>query len=456
MIEILNLQNLEKKTSVQLNDSSNQDEKEEDSLLEFSEFNILSSSKASLRYKSQTKLNDKNISEKGTDKLLEEPNENALESNEKTFLTNLNEKLFLPYRGYYYGLISAFSFCLSQVLMKKSKWLAGSDHSTIRYFTTFIFMAIFMKFKKMELTGPKKKIKLLLFRGLLGSCYLISTYFAIMLIKPSDVTSLAHSGIIITAIMSRIFLKEKLTLAHILSIFLTAIGVMFISKPSFLFQVSAININNNISKNFTIEESNFEAYRLPLGISMTFLGSFFTSVAFLILKKLSNSKVHWAYSTICVTWFGFPLSILISIILIKLGIYHRDIDNEISELPMDIFYSFLASCLSLVTQIFLNKSFKYEDATKIAIIKTTDVFFSFLLQFLLLGINVDRLGIIGAMAILVGTFFVLVYKLMNSKYEEYKRNKQAIYLGNDGGGDVTKPTKKSFKRTLFKIIFFKF
>jgi drug/metabolite transporter (DMT)-like permease len=124
---------------------------------------------------------------------------------------------------------------------------------------------------------------------------------------------------------------------------------------------------------------------------------------------------------------------------------------EKKDLPMDIFYSTLASFSSLMGQIFLNKSFKYEDATKIAITKTIDVFFSFVLQFFLLDIAVDALSIVGAIAILVGTFFVLLFRLVENKFDDKKKKE----LESNENGAADKP-KKSFSNTLLGFIFFKF
>jgi hypothetical protein len=93
---------------------------------------------------------------------------------------------------------------------------------------------------------------------------------------------------------------------------------------------------------------------------------------------------------------------------------------ERNDLPMDIFYSSLSAWISLFGQILLNISLKYEDATKIAIAKTIDVFFSAVLQYLLLNISMDYLNMLGAGSILLGTSFVLIFKIFENKYEVYK------------------------------------
>lgn len=152
-----------------------------------------------------------------------------------------------------------------------------------------------------------------------------------MFINPSDVASIAHSSLIITAIMARLFLNEKLTFAHLISLILTAIGVLFISKPSFLFNTKNSNLNYN-SSNLTLIsnklETNSNSLSTIFGISLTFAGAFSSSLVYLVLKKLSNSKVHWANSTICVSWFGLPFSILLSVALVQFGYFHSNIGQE--------------------------------------------------------------------------------------------------------------------------------
>lgn len=169
--------------------------------------------------------------------------------------------------------------------------------------------------------------------------------------------------------------------------------------------------------------------------------------------------MHWATSTIYVCWFGLPLSILISTILFAFKLSHTNFERERKDLPLDIFYSVCASCLSVVGQVFLNISFRYEDATKIAITKTIDVLFSFILQYILLSIAIDLLGLLGACSILTGTFFVLIFKLFENKYSDYLKKQSVKHISLDLSTDHSKAEisnkKISKKSVLLKIIFFK-
>jgi len=87
---------------------------------------------------------------------------------------------------------------------------------------------------------------------------------------------------------------------------------------------------------------------------------------------------------------------------------------------MDIFNSIFSAGISLTGQISLTLAFIYEDATKLAVLKTTDVLFACLLQYILLGVVIDYLAVIGSCSILMSTFTILSFRFFQERYESYK------------------------------------
>lgn len=96
-------------------------------------------------------------------------------------------------------------------------------------------------------------------------------------------------------------------------------------------------------------------------------------------------------------------------------------------LVIQIVYSVLAGIFGTVGIIFLNRALKYEDATKIGILKTTGVLFSFVLQYVFLGITVDFLGVFGAVCVCAGTISVMAIKLAESSHR-VGNNKSSHFL----------------------------
>ena len=341
-------------------------------------------------------------------------------------------------KGYFLAVLSALGFCISQVLMKRAKYLSPTDHSTIRYVITLLVMILILRYKKLNILGPRKYFKLLAVRGLIGSAAFIVYYFAIMFLSPSDTVTLIHVDIIITVIVSRVFLNEALSVVHLIAIVFTLNGIVFISKPSFIF--------NN--------ETNVYAENVQtiIGIIFALLSALGTSCQYFIIKKLTNKKVHWACSVIYGCWTGIPMSMCISAILVHYESYHKSfVDIEIKVLPMDLLISFIAGCISLFSQVVLNIAFKYEESTRIAIAKTSDVLFSCILQYFLLNIIIDLYGLLGSCLVLLGTILILVFKLVENKYKNFEF-KKSLALKEEHKKVANKEKSLNF---IVKIIFFK-
>ncbi len=439
---------------------SKRDKYMSDSMSELGQIAILSNSRASLRYQPRRRMTTSPGNARSESFRLVDDKEHLekeivdIETTDSGCMATL-----VKIKGSILGIMAALMFVSSNVVMKKSIHLSPTDHSAIRYTLTFIIMVIICKYNKIKILGPRKFFKLLLIRGFLGSIALMSFYFAILFLTPSDAVTLVHSSIIITAILSRIFLGEKLTLAHFLAVFLTFNGVLFISKPDFIFKRESLENSSSYNMTTNPDESSLESLKPMLGnylklfsrsaciFDSSFLkkGIFFalvcatsTSNVYLILKKLTNAKVHWATSIIYVCWAGLPLSIIISILLVYQGSYHKNFDLERDDFPMDIYYSMLSASFSLGGQILLTLAFFYEDATKLAVLRTTDVFFACLLQYFMLGVVIDYLTIIGSCSILLATFTILSFKIMQDRYDDYKVSQQAK---NDTGNSNLKAEK---------------
>ena len=165
-------------------------------------------------------------------------------------------------RGYIYGLMFAVCSCLANVLIKMSPSLNGSNHAVMRYLVQLAMMVYFIRRNKLNILGPKAHRKLLVMRGLAGCLAVMISFFSIKYLDLSDVETLTNSCVLITALLSRIFLKEKLTVCHLAALALTIFGVLFIVRPNFLFGFEAdlenffhLNLTHSLAKNQTFNET---------------------------------------------------------------------------------------------------------------------------------------------------------------------------------------------------------
>ena len=316
--------------------------------------------------------------------------------------------------AYILVIISALALCLSFILNKVAFLLNPLDQLIIRYSFQLFIGFIICKYNNLSCFGKKNERKLLAIRVMIGVIIASSTLIAMRLVHPSDCTTIVNASVILTAIVCRIFIKEKITIVHIVAVLLAVLGIVCIFRPTFLFsKKESFSFNSTTSFNHTVEAVNSTntIYNV-IGIIIALVAAFTFALSNLYMKILSNAKVHFAIVAIYPSMLSLPFMIPTSLILIFTKITYKAI--RLSEIWLHILYSCVGGFFGAFGILLLSLIFKYEDASKIAIVKTIDVFFSFLFQYLLLNIKIDLMGILGAVLILSGTFSVIFFKIIEN------------------------------------------
>jgi drug/metabolite transporter (DMT)-like permease len=147
------------------------------------------------------------------------------------------------------------------------------------------------------------------------------------------------------------------------------------------------------------------------------VGALCAAIVTVVLKKLCIDKVHYSIPVIYTSYAGLPVTLILSVVLVLTGVSHGDFQAELKLLPLHIVFVLLASFTGLAAQVLVNLALQYEDALVIAILKTFDVFMTFLLQYIFLNIKVDVFSFFGSFSIILGAFSILAYRL----FEDYDR-----------------------------------
>lgn len=317
------------------------------------------------------------------------------------------------YAGCLLAILAACLFPIANIFIKMSSFLNGVEHLLVFMALKLIVLSPMCVLMGQNPLGEKRHRWLLIARGIIGSVASVLCYKGIVLLPPSDTASLVHTCIIITAVISRLALNEKLDLSHLLSLGLTIIGIVLISKPSFLFEQSSVDYDTN----------------KLIGVVCVLISSLFYGIVNVLIKKLCNLDSHWTCVAIYDSYFGIPLSIATIYFLLKFDPLNRKRDYlqiELAHFLSELVYSSISACLSISGQICVTKAFHYEEATNVSIFRACDVFIAFILQLIILGLRVDYLSVLGSMAIVSGIFIVIGF----SRYERFHRDrsKSSVFL----------------------------
>lgn len=176
------------------------------------------------------------------------------------------------YRGLFYALFSALCLGLSNTLIKKAYIVTGNEQVFVRYTVQAIMMSAIILVERINFLGPVQSRKLLMIRGSFGAIGLLCMHFSVKMINPSDATALLQINAVIVNVLGRIFLKEKMSFTHLLSLIMSVLGVLFISQPTFLFgeKLPDIISYNSSQSNVTMmsEEFKSENQKFIGGISL--------------------------------------------------------------------------------------------------------------------------------------------------------------------------------------------
>ena len=324
---------------------------------------------------------------------------------------------FSSYYGIIYGLISALCLSTSTVLTKKANFFHGSETALLRYIIQLIIMILMGVISKNNLLGPKESRKTLIIRGICGSIAMISLNYSIKLINPSDTSALMRLNIVIIPIFARFFIKEKFGLFNFMPLVMSILGVFFIAQPSFLFKkISQLKNFNNCSFNLTychgLSSNEDQQLQRIFGIIFGLLTAFFSAFVTVLMKKLTNKKVHFSIVIVYASYVGLPISFLISLVtfLSDKQIHDMTLVQDLPSILYQIGFAVMAGILGVCSQVLMNFSLKYEDSSKVSIIRATDLFYSFLFQYLILNIKPNLFSIFGACMILFATLLIILFQ----------------------------------------------
>jgi drug/metabolite transporter (DMT)-like permease len=403
---------------------------------------------------------------------------------------HLNEmiKIVKRLRGYVLAIFSSFSNSLATTMVRKAHFISGSEQSFVRYLLSLIILipiALFLK--NLNIFGDKPLRFTLIARGTFGFIGLVTITFAFKLIDPSDATVIFYSNIIVVSILARIFLKEKMTIACLFSIFLCSIGLIMVTQPSFLFNKNEQQFYNS-SDNQTESHAalindtlNSFSLKTTIGVTLALISVLASSSVQILLKKLANQNVHFSVASLYTAYVGIPFTLIISIILVQFE-YSKNpllILNDIPHHKWQIVYSLLGALLGLLSQSCFNMAYFYEDAIKISILRITEIPFTFLFQYLILEIVPNSLSTIGALLITVASLILMIFKFFDTKFTKkriLKEENQLIELERNNNreiedeeeeeeeedgtinNDIKNKNSKylNFKKAVSKIIFYKF
>lgn len=278
--------------------------------------------------------------------------------------------------GMRYMILSAMGFALMAACVKKVSVLGIPVLEIVaaRALVSLFLSYLDVRRKRIPLMGNNRP--LLLLRGIVGALALVCVYYSVTHMPLAEATVLQYLHPMFTAVLAIFFLKERMHWSLFVSICFSFIGLLLVSQPGWVF-----GGKSEIS---------------DLALLAAVLGAFGSGVAYVIVRKLSQSEDP------SVIVFYFPMVALpFSLLLLGDGFVMPNLEACLLLLLVGIF--------TQIGQIGLTKSMQTEPAGRATAFSYLQVIFSAMLGWAFFSEVPDIFVWLGALAILVGALINMLF-----------------------------------------------
>ena len=266
-----------------------------------------------------------------------------------------------PYLGLMLATLSSLFFSLCSVIVKGLVDVNPMELAAFR-FVGVLLPAIPIVIYKGAHPFPKGRRLMLLLRSFVGTTGLMLSFYAFRHMPLADASVVVFSVPVFVAIFARVFLKEPCGLFNVVTVCLTLIGVLLITRPPLIFGHTVESLSDGHAK---IEHADL------WGAVAAFSATLFGANAYVLLRALKG--LHFS-----VTMTNFGSFALIQTITISWAIgalcLPRCGTDRLLVVALALF--------SFGGQILLTLALQMEQAGPVAIARSADIVFAFFWQVL--------------------------------------------------------------------------
>ncbi|KAL9873133.1 solute carrier family 35 member G1 [Glossina fuscipes fuscipes] len=330
------------------------------------------------------------------------------ETSTKRLLTRWKSQMNCPYLGIILATLSSLFFSLCSVIVKGLVDVNPMELASFR-FVGVLLPAIPIVVYNRQPVFPAGKRVILLLRCFMGTTGLMLSFYAFRHMPLADASVIIFSTPVFVAIFARVFLKEQCSIFNVITIVLTLVGVVLITRPPFVFgetSASALESERFAGKNYDI-------WGPVAAISSTLFGA----NVYILLRALKG--LHFS---VIMTNFGAFALIYTLIVCGSIGAICWPACGH------DRWLVVVLGIFSFLGQILLTLSLQMEQAGPVAIARCADIVFAFIWQIMFFGETPTGYSLLGAVLVVSSVILTALKKWALSLPRDSMVRKRLRYL----------------------------
>ncbi|XP_065095197.1 solute carrier family 35 member G1 [Ochlerotatus camptorhynchus] len=283
-----------------------------------------------------------------------------------------------PYLGIILATVSSLFFSLCSVIVKGLVDINPIELATFR-FIGVLLPSIPIALYKEESFFPRGKRIILILRCFVGTTGLMLSFYAFRHMPLADASVIIFSTPVFVAIFARLFLREACGMFNVITILLTLVGVVLITRPPFFFDDDSTSLVDE-----QVIETNYDVWGPVAALSSTLFGA----NAYVLLRALKG--LHFS---VIMTNFGAFALVYTLIVCYYLGAICWPLCGSDRLLVIAL------ALFSFGGQILLTLALQYEQAGPVAIARSADIVFAFIWQIMFFKETPNVYSVLGALLV---------------------------------------------------------
>lgn len=307
------------------------------------------------------------------------------------WIERLKTRANCPYLGIILATLSSLFFSLCSVIVKGLVDVNPMELASFR-FVGVLLPAIPILIYTRQPVFPEGKRVILLLRCFMGTTGLMLSFYAFRHMPLADASVIIFSTPVFVAIFARVFLKEPCTLFNVVTINMTLLGVVLITRPPFVFGDEVPEAAGDSEKYI---DKTYDIWGPVAAISSTLFGA----NVYILLRALKN--LHFS---VIMTNFGGIALVYTLIVCGSIGAVCWP------SCGRDRWLVVILGIFSFLGQILLTLSLQVEQAGPVAIARCADIVFAFIWQIMFFGEAPNAYSLFGALMVVSSVILTAMKK----------------------------------------------
>ncbi|XP_071488128.1 solute carrier family 35 member G1-like [Diadema antillarum] len=296
-------------------------------------------------------------------------------------------EVVLRWRGVWYTLTSAAIISLAAMSVRHlTSYISPNEVAFTRMVMQLLVCLPIAAWKKVSFNYTRQGYALLLFRSILGSLNASLVFFTYTLMPVANSKAIQYSCCVFAGLLSWLLLKEPCSFLDVVLGLVTITGVMLVAQPPFLFDA--------------LESVTSASRSSVLGAILCLFSAFLSAVTLIVQRKLASLGIS-----------SLGMLTVYSLTATGFTALFTSFPNQWTPpyCGLDRIALIANGLLNFFSQILIYLALKYERAPNVSLYHSSDVLFSFVLEYVFFGVVPNWVTLLGTVLI-IASFVGIVAK----------------------------------------------